>query len=66
MKTTFDKVAVGQQFRWGVFTFLKTDDYYYPNSVPFSRRKSNCINVENNHRCVVGQKAVVEVDRILQ
>ena len=66
MKTTFDKVVIGQQFKWGVFTFLKIDDSYYPRGIPFNNRKPNCINIMNNHKCVVGQKAVVEVERILQ
>lgn len=66
MKAIFDKVVIGQQFKWGVFTFLKVDNSSYPQGIPFNKRKPNCINIDNNHKCVVGQLAVVEVDRILQ
>lgn len=66
MKMTFGKVAIGQQFRWGAFTFLKIDDSYYPLGTPLNKRNPNCINIANNHKCVVGQRAVVEVDEVLQ
>ena len=64
MQTTFDTVAVGQEFKWGIYTLTKIDDSYYPKNIPLHKRKPNCINNENNHKCVLGRKVIVEVDRI--
>lgn len=29
--------------------------------VPLDKQKPNCINLNNNHKCVVGAKCIVEV-----
>lgn len=50
----------------GYFHLLKIDDSCYPLGIPLNKRNPNCINIANNHKCVVGQRAVVEVDRVLQ
>lgn len=59
-KVKFSGVIVGTKFRFHGIEFMKTN-YISTNNKRLYKCKSNCINLSNNHKCVISDNAIVEV-----
>lgn len=58
MSVQFKDIKVGDRFRFLGSEYIKTDDRKYGGQL--SRRPTNAINLDNNHRVVVGDKVLVD------
>ena len=57
----FNDLKIGDRFKYGIIEFVKTDDSMWPVSIPLHRRNTNCIRIDNRHKCVMGGSFEVEL-----
>lgn len=60
MLKRFYEILVGTRFRVGGEDFIKTDEADF-SKVPLRYKRSNSLNLNNNHRIVMGSRVEVEV-----
>lgn len=59
-KSKFSEVKVGSICLFGTVRIKKTSDIPTKGK-PLSKCASNCVSLHNGHKCVVSDRAVVEV-----
>ncbi len=60
-RVKFKGVPVNRCFVFHGIKFRKTSDRYPSSMKQVPEHEPNCINLENNHPCVVGGETIVEV-----
>ena len=56
----FIELKIGDMFAVSRDLFIKTDNTVYPRVIPLSHRKTNAINLSNEHEMVFGEMVTVE------
>lgn len=62
MNKQFKELKIGDRFRSLGIEFIKINDRKYGG--PLSRRPANAINLNNNHRVVIGDNVRVDFEEV--
>lgn len=57
----FKDLEIGDRFKVGNTEYIKTDDSLWPANIPLHKRNTNCICLDNKHKCVMGGNFEVEL-----